>query len=74
VHAATEELPAAPPVVVTPAGHAVQAAAPDADEYAPAGQGAHEGVSPPAHAQLPSTALRTSVTDPKLPEAVHEKA
>ena len=32
VHAATEALPVAPPVVVTPAGHAVHAAAPDADE------------------------------------------
>jgi hypothetical protein len=33
----------------------------------------HEGVTPPAHAQLPSTALRASVAAPKLPEVVHVK-
>ena len=32
VHAATDVLPVALPVVVTPAGHAMHAAAPDADE------------------------------------------
>ena len=58
VHDATDPWPVADPVVVVLIGHGVQNPAP-AEAYVPEGQRAHaEGNSPPAHAHVPSAALR----------------
>ena len=61
------------PEVKMPVGHAVQLVAPAA-AYVPAAHAVQLGVTPPAHAQAPSTLLLASVAMAPAKPAVHEKA
>lgn len=58
---------------IVPAPQGVQVAPPKA-EYEPAAHDAHEKGMPPIQSHDPSTALRASAAEPKVPGVVHVKA